>query len=101
MKALAYALLTLIVVITVGVNAARAHSFYDFACCSDKDCAPAQEGTVTWTPAGWSVVTPAIHTVVPFDSDRIRYNPHGVPQIHICEYPKNNLRCLYLPEPEG
>lgn len=81
---------------------AAGHSFFDQWCCSGKDCSPAPIKSVTWTPGGWSVVTPNINQVVPFDdNEHIRFNPPGEPQFFICEYPKNRLRCLYVPEPQG
>lgn len=79
---------------------ARAHEFYDQWCCTGKDCMPAPEGSVTWTPAGWSVST--THEVVPFNDPRIRYTPKDQPQFHLCQVPGlSRLRCLYVPEPEG
>lgn len=85
--------------ILAGLTTCRAHDFYDPWCCNDKDCAPAAAGSVSWTPQGWSV--PRLQTVVPFDDTRIRHNPSDVPGFSICEYPKGNLRCLYVPEPQG
>lgn len=79
---------------------AHAHEFYDQWCCTGRDCMPAPEGAVTWTPAGWSVST--THEVVPFNDPRIRYTPKDQPQFHLCQVPGvGTLRCLYVPEPEG
>lgn len=90
-----------ILAMNLAIGKARAHSFFDQWCCSGQDCAAAPSKSVTWTPAGWSVTTPNINEVVPFDDEHIRYNPPGEPQFFICEYPKKHLRCLYVPEPEG
>lgn len=81
---------------------AHSHEWFDRWCCSGQDCQPAPVKSVTWTPQGWAVSTPRINQVVPFDDkEHIRYNPPGEPQFFICEFPKNRLRCLYVPEPQG
>lgn len=91
------------VILVAWANTAEGHDFYDAWCCSGDpvtgDCAPAPAGSVTWSPSGWQVQK--FHETVPFGDQRIRYNPPGVPGIHICEYPADHLRCLYLPEPQG
>lgn len=79
---------------------AEAHDFYDQWCCSGQDCNPADAGAVRWTPAGWSVS--ATHEIVPFSDPRVRFTPADQPQFHICIVPgQQQLRCLYVPQPEG
>ena len=59
------------------VGGAHAHSWYDPACCSGKDCAPIPSHTVTVTPDGYHVrlepgdhplVTSVVDVVVPFEA---------------------------------
>lgn len=98
--AFACMLLAALAFVLATCGAARAHSFYDTWCCSGEDCRPAPAGTVTWTPAGWSVG--ATHETVPFDDTRLRVTPPGEPAFHICIVPgQPRLRCLYVPQPEG
>lgn len=98
--ALAIGAIVLVILATTGALPAHAHDFYDQFCCTGWDCRPAPDGSVKWTPAGWSVST--THEVVPFDDPRIRFTPKDQPQFHLCQVPGvAKLRCLYVPEPEG
>lgn len=76
------------------------HDFYSAACCSGRDCTPAALGDVTWTPAGYRVLS--TDEVIPLADPRIQYSPPGEPGYRLC-IPSYNakVRCLYIPEPEG
>lgn len=87
---------------------ARAHSWYDPACCSGQDCAPAPVGSVVATRNGWAVhIEPGEHPmlgdmsfddVVPYGSDGIHESQDD--QFHICISggPDPRLLCLYIPQ---
>lgn len=87
---------------------ARAHSWYDPACCSGKDCAPAPVGSVVATRDGWRVhIEPGEHpmlgdmsfdAVIPYDSHGIKESQDS--QFHICISggPDPRYLCLYVPK---
>jgi len=85
---------------------ARAHDWYDPACCNGQDCQPVAFGRVTATPEGWRIVVgPGDHilakrkidTVVPFGDRRVRQSLDQ--DFHVCLSPlANTLFCLYVPE---
>lgn len=78
-------------------DSARAHEFYSYECCSDKDCFPLPEGAVEATPDGWLIK--ASNVSVPFDDKRIKHSPDG--RFHGCFLsgnPNQALLCLYVPE---
>ncbi len=89
-----------VVILAFLATQALPHSSYSTWCCNDQDCAPAAPNSVQWTPEGWHV--DVTEEVVPFDDHRIKYNPPGEPQIHICRVGNfSSIRCIYLPQPEG
>lgn len=90
---------------------AAAHSWYDFACCSGRDCAPAPVHAVSEERGGWRVtLQPGEHPMVPagspartwliaFNDPRIRKSRDGA--FHPCvAHVGGDLLCLYVP-PEG
>lgn len=80
---------------------ARAHEWYDYSCCSKKDCRQTTLGEVERHDDGWYVVQ--LKLTVPFSDQRIRRSRD--PLIHICLMPirdgETDLRCLYIPEVAG
>lgn len=86
----------------------HAHSWYDPACCSGQDCAPAPVGSVVATRNGWAVhIEPGEHPmlgdmsfddVVPYGSDGIHESQDD--QFHVCISggPDPRLLCLYIPQ---
>jgi len=71
---------------------AKAHSWYDFDCCSDNDCAPLSPDDVATTPQGYRIKGT---WTVPYSAPQIR--PSRDHDYHLCEYPKGTVRCLYVP----
>lgn len=72
------------------------HSFYDPACCSDRDCGPLPDGIVTGTKDGWHIATN--NMTLPYNSPKVRNSPDG--KFHGCFLngnPKTALICLYVP----
>ena len=91
--------LTVYAALTVGANAhhdvvqrsARQH-FYDFECCSDRDCYPVDRSFIQWTPAGW-LITDTGQVIPELDANgapnpNIRISKDT--QNHICR-PSDNL----------
>jgi hypothetical protein len=68
---------------------ARGHSWYEQACCSEKDCAPVPAGDVADKPdgvhvKGWGVLSPS--------DSRLRWSRDD--RDHVCQQP-NKLLCVY------
>lgn len=76
-------------------TSARAHDWYEYSCCSDRDCAPLAEGTVVEGPAGYEI--PSTGETIPYFDPRIRklWSPDG--KFHRCHRPDGTTRCLYTP----
>lgn len=84
---------------------ARAHDWYDPACCNNQDCQPVEPDRVTATATGWRVqIAPGDHilshtpidVVVPYGDKKIRDSQDG--EFHVCIGPyTNTLFCLYVP----
>ena len=80
---------------------------YDRECCSDHDCAPVPDATITVTPAGFLItLAPGQHHMlpagaqplqqtIPFDSPRVRVS--GDNQKHVCLSPVGYVYCIYIP----
>lgn len=105
-----FAWLSLTLMLAVGADAARAHSFYDPWCCrGEVDCQPIRTEAVQITAKGYLVtLRPQDHTMlvnekaprtylVPFRE--AKPSPDG--GYHACIYPgPDHLRCFYAP-PHG
>lgn len=86
-------------------DAANPHDWYDFKCCSERDCRQTTLGEVERHDDGWYVVP--LNTTVPFTDERVRRSLD--PLIHICLMPNwignvkdgEKIRCLYIPEFSG
>ena len=74
---------------------AHAHSWYDYACCSNNDCKPIAAEDVKTLPNGYEVTFAGDVFSVPYDDPRIKQSQDM--DYHACEYPKGQLRCLYIP----
>ena len=81
---------------------ARAHEAdtgfrYDGACCSDKDCRPADPGEVKEAPGGWLVVPSGIF--IPHGDLRLHDAPDG--RFHVCNRLAGDRAsppwCVYVP----
>lgn len=68
-----------------------AHSFYSQECCSDRDCAPVEDGLVTERPDGYHYK----HYTFPYQDKRVKLSPDG--RYHVCQNPYN-VFCIYVPE---
>lgn len=68
---------------------ARAHSWYDPACCSDNDCAP--DDRVKEVTGGFQVPT---GEVVPYGDKRIRQSLDK--RFHWCHF-QTHTYCVYVP----
>ncbi|MBB3975963.1 hypothetical protein GGQ64_001150 [Rhizobium azooxidifex] len=78
---------------------ARAHSFYDLECCSNRDCMPVPDEEIMATKEGWRVRTTG--EVIGYDSWPIKHSPDG--RFHRCAGlgnfgPKGRTQCLYVPD---
>ena len=78
------------------VQVAMAHSWYDHDCCSDNDCKPIEAEDVKTLPDGYEVTFAGRVFQVPYDDPRIKRSKDL--GYHACEYPKEELRCLYVPD---
>jgi hypothetical protein len=79
------------------VNLAFAHSFYDAACCSDRDCEPITFDSVTETRTGYEVSYFSkqgfpVHGFMP--REKTRHSQDG--RFHGCATSTRFL-CLYVP----
>lgn len=73
---------------------ARAHDWYPFACCHDRDCRPVDSEAVQFTPGGWRITNTG--ETIPFD--RARVSPDG--RFHVCSYggkATGKTICLFTP----
>jgi hypothetical protein len=96
----------ILVAVCLGIGGpVGAHSWYDTYCCNTKDCAPVVASTVVVTPDGWRVtlgpgdhplVTKPIMALVPFTSSKIRRSQDS--DFHVCVFPADTVRCLYVPD---
>lgn len=87
-------ILTAILTTVIVSNHVFAHSWYDPACCSDRDCAPVHHSRITLTDAGVRVqldpgdhpfVYSSLDVVIPYDDPRVR-NSQDVDH-HACVAP--------------
>jgi hypothetical protein len=108
------AILLSIGAVVVSCDKAKAHSWYDHACCSEEDCHRIEPEELTFTSDKWiwtSAKTGAVHVIhvnsrSPMDGQfRIRVSKDG--QYHGCERnladkpgdpPNWKAYCLYFPE---
>lgn len=85
---------------------ASAHGWYDPACCSDQDCAPVANVTVTVTAEGYLLqLGPGDHPLVgdrfieklfPFDDPRVRQSQDEY--YHACVAAQTDwVYCIYVP----
>lgn len=77
-----------------GAGRARAHEWYPYSCCSDKDCRPVHESEVRLTAAGWFVIRTG--ETIPFAKARV--SPDG--RFHICSFgglDDGRTICLFAP----
>ncbi len=71
---------------------AAAHSWYDAACCSDRDCAPVPDEAVIEHPGGFEIR--ATGELVSRHNAKFGRDD----RYHICRSPVSNaLLCLYIP----
>src|SRR5688500_9123946 len=69
--------------------------WYDFQCCSEKDCRQTVLKEVERRDGGWFVVP--TKELIPYSDKRIRRSLD--PLIHVCLFGKpERVRCLYVPE---
>ena len=86
----------LLLMVLIAFRPAYSHSFYDWQCCSNRDCAPLPDGAVHATADGWRIIR--IGLTVPYTDKRIRDSPDG--RFHACFRngdPTQDLLCLYVP----
>lgn len=72
------------------------HSWYDPACCSERDCAPIPQGTkVEYAAGGYNVTLPGGSPIF-FSQDKVKPSQDGL--WHICINPVSGTRyCIYVP----
>ncbi len=95
----------LILGLVTSCHDAKAHAFYSYECCSDKDCKPIPFEYVRITPDGYQVFVPGGRTIqlIPFGDKRIKDTPAADPlqQYHVCTVgglPTGHILCLYVPQ---
>ena len=76
-------------------GSAAAHAWYDYDCCSGRDCQALPDQSVDATAAGWLVKLSG--EVIPYGDKRERVSPDT--QFHGCQKPDGTMRCLYVPTP--
>ncbi len=86
-----------LVVSVSSLTTAKAHDWYPWTCCSDRDCRQLAAGELKRDPHGW--ITPK-GIGVPFNDPRIKATPKDHPGVHLCERSDGSVICLYLPEAE-
>lgn len=84
----------------LGTRAAPAHSFYEYMCCSDRDCRPIPFESVKITTEGYIVPSGEL---VPFNSRKIRPTPaeDAEQRFHWCTVggtETGHTLCLYVPQ---
>ena len=88
---------------TACAHSAPSGMAYDPYCCNGQDCRPAPDGSVRAVKGGWAVtLNPGDHPMVtkPFRA----VLPHGEAkpsedaEFHVCIWPRDTLRCLYVPQ---
>lgn len=76
-----------------------AHDWYDYDCCSNKDCSPIEQDRLKFTDEG--IVVPS-GEVIPYDDKRIRPTPRDQEGFHWCRYMEpgeaTGTICLYIPD---
>lgn len=82
------------------VGDAKAHDWYDYSCCSDKDCRPIPFDAVQVTPEGYRVPS---GDVIPFASTKIKPTPaeDTEQRFHWCTVAgtdTGHTLCLYVPQ---
>jgi len=73
------------------VGLAHAHSWYDPACCSERDCEP-YKGELKEMADGYHLED---GTVILYSDKRIRLSADN--EYHICKYPSGQIICFYIP----
>jgi hypothetical protein len=92
-------------------DSAYSHSWYDAACCNERDCQPVEPHVVTPVSGGWLIqVKPGDHKfakdvrswLVPYNSAKVKRSRDD--QYHVCLSPYVNpetniqsLYCVYIP----
>lgn len=85
------------------------HEWYDLECCSGRDCAKVEPGTVTAIPGGYRItlragqhpmVTRDFDETVGWESRKLRQSKDD--RWHVCIGPNSQvLYCVYRPEPQS
>lgn len=91
-----YAVAAALAILLLSIAFASAHSFYDWECCSDRDCGAVAEGAVTEESGGYRVT--ATGQFIDRDSPKVRMSPDG--RWHLCVLggePGGPVLCLYVP----
>jgi hypothetical protein len=91
-----YVLAAALGILLIGVVLASAHSFYDWDCCSDRDCQPVAEGMVAEESGGYRVLL--TNQFIDRNSPKVRMSPDG--RWHVCTLGGNlggSVLCLYVP----
>lgn len=76
-----------VILLIAAVQGAQAHSWYDYTCCSSRDCRPTND--VQEVRDGW--IAEGSHV------SRDRTKPSQDGQYHICRPQGGPVRCLYIP----
>jgi hypothetical protein len=104
-RSLTVAVVVMLVALAIYATKAFAHSWYDPACCSGRDCAPIPVSALKLTAGGTYVLTlsPGQHPMVTetrsyyISEARVRRSQDG--DVHACIDPTGRLLlCLYMPE---
>lgn len=91
---------------TLLATQSRAHTapsgmVYDPYCCNGNDCRPAPEGAVRGVKGGWAVtLNPGDHPMITKPLRAFMAHADTKPSedgaFHICVWPQDTLRCLYV-----
>ena len=77
------------VCLMLGVQYARAHSWFDPWCCNGDDCKPIDANEVREMPDGYHYR----EWVITYKDARVSLDR----EFYACEYPKGTMRCFYAP----
>lgn len=83
--------------VALAVNSAEAHDWYPFACCSNQDCRPVAQSSISERPDGYHVAQNG--DVLGYTDQRIRQSQDN--EYHLCTVAgDDNARtiCLFVPD---
>jgi hypothetical protein len=103
MKIIIVSVIAVAMIFCAFIAAANAHSWYDYGCCSDKDCKLVDEKEIDERPdAVYARMPDGTWKSQPHDIVKITRDPENRPatcvrEVYIAGKPKWDLICIYVP----